>query len=122
MKLEYALVTSTSLPGDVKQSENFVSLDKKQWLDLVDYGEQLVSEDPDQELLFLICARGTADQRETDRLSKEEFERRKKNAETDLEEAERLAKEAGEREEELQKRRLSLRQKSKSIFNSLYGK
>ena len=122
MKLEYALVTSTSLPGTVKQSENYVSLDKKQWLDLVDYGEQLVSEDPDQQILFLICARGTDDQQEADRLSKEEFNIRKKNAESDLEEAERLAKEASEREEELQKRRLGLRQKSKSIFNSLYGK
>tara|TARA_R110000824_G_scaffold21943_2_gene81132 strand:+ start:176 stop:544 length:369 start_codon:yes stop_codon:yes gene_type:complete len=122
MQLEYALVTSTSLPTEVKQSENFVSLDKKQWLDMVDYGERLVSEDPDQKLLFLICARGTSEQREADRLSKEDFARRQKLAETDLEEVERLAKEAAAREESLEKNRLSLRQKSKTIFNSLYGK
>ena len=66
MNLDYALVTDSSLPEQVRESVNFVSLDKDQWLDLVDYSEEIVSEDSEQKILFLICARGTPEQEEAD--------------------------------------------------------
>ena len=66
MNLDYALVTDSSLPEQVRDSANFVSLDKDQWLDLVDYSEEIVNEDDEQNILFLICARGTAEQEEVD--------------------------------------------------------
>jgi hypothetical protein len=66
MNLDYALVTDSSLPEQVRDSANFVSLDKDQWLDLVDYSEEIVNEDDEQNILFLICARGTAEQEEAD--------------------------------------------------------
>ena len=46
MNLDYALVTSASLPDQVRDSANYVSLDKAQWLDLIDYSEHMASEDP----------------------------------------------------------------------------
>jgi len=75
MNLDYALVTDSSLPEQVKESVNYVSLDKDQWLDLVDYTADIVNEDPNQRVLFLICARGTPEQEEADRLRREEAER-----------------------------------------------
>jgi len=72
MNLDYALVTDSSLPEEVKGSVNYVSLDKDQWLDLVDYTADIVNEDDTQKVLFLICARGTPEQEEADRLRKEE--------------------------------------------------
>ena len=74
MRLDYALVTSSSLPEEVRASVNYVSLDKDQWLDIVDYSEDIVSEDEDQEVLLLICAKGTPEQEEADRLAREELE------------------------------------------------
>lgn len=71
MNLDYALVTDSSLPDEVKRSTNYVSLDKDQWLDLVDYTADIVNEDEGQKVLFLICARGTPEQEEEDRLRKE---------------------------------------------------
>ena len=46
MNLEYALVTSAVLPDQVKGSVNYVSLDRAQWMDLVDYSEDLVHDRP----------------------------------------------------------------------------
>ena len=122
MNLEYALVTSTSLPAQVKDSSNYVSLDKAQWMDLVDYSEDLVNEDPEQRVLLLICARGTADQEEADKLKQAELSAMESETREKLEEAEAMKR---SREEELAQRQASraeLRKKSKSIFNALYGK
>jgi len=122
MNIDYALVTSTSLPTEVKNSVNYVSLDKAQWLDLIDYSEDLANEDPDQRLLFLICARGTSEQEEADRLKQETLASREAATQTELEEA-RALKEAREQEQaEQRSKRTELRKKSKSIFNSLYGR
>ena len=71
MNLDYALVTSSSLPQQVRESVNYVSLDKDQWLDLVEYSEVIVNEDEGQDILLLICARGTPEQEEADRLERE---------------------------------------------------
>ena len=66
MSLEYALVTSSSLPSKVKESDHYVEVDKAQWLDLVDYSQEIVNQDPDQKVLFLIVAKGTAEQEAAD--------------------------------------------------------
>ena len=122
MNLDYALVTSASLPNQVKESVNYVSLDKAQWLDLIDYSEQMASEDPEQRILFLICARGTSEQEEADRLRREELAQMESDTKEKLEEAERLKREREQEEAERNSRRAELRKKSKSIFNALYGK
>ena len=70
MNLDYALVTSSSLPNEVRESVNYVSLDKDQWLDLVEYSEVIVNEDEDQDVLLLICAKGTPEQEEADRIER----------------------------------------------------
>ena len=64
--LQYALVTSSALPQEIAESRFYQSLDKTQWLDLVDYSTDLVQEDKDQEILFLIVAKGTSDQIDED--------------------------------------------------------
>ena len=77
--LQYALVTSSALPEQIAESEQYVELDKTQWLDLIDYSEGLVQTDEDQEILFLIVAKGTEDQIERDnarRVSKEAEKKR----------------------------------------------
>lgn len=122
MNLDYALVTSASLPDQVKGSVNYVSLDKAQWLDLVDYSEQLALEDPDQKILLLICARGTAEQEEADRLQQQELEAMEASTKQQLEEARRIKEEQEQQISEQEAKRRELRKKSKSIFNSLYGR
>ena len=72
--LEYALVTSSALPQDVKGSRYYESLEKDQWLDLVEYSSDLVKSNEGQEVLFLIVAKGTDDQ-----ITEDEERRAKKN-------------------------------------------
>lgn len=122
MNLEYALVTSTSLPEQVKAGSNYVSLDKAQWMDLVDYSEDLVNDDPEQRVLLLICARGTADQEEADKLKSQELSTMESETRRKLEEAEALQKDRQEELNARQSNRADLRKKSKSLFNALYGK
>lgn len=76
--LQYALVTSSALPEEIAESEQYVELEKTQWLDLIDYSEQLVKTDEDQEILFLIVAKGTQDQIEKDQARREAKEADKK--------------------------------------------
>ncbi len=64
--LQYALVTSSALPNEIQESEHYISIDKEQWLDLVDYSTEVVKTDESQEILFLIVAKGTEDQQEKD--------------------------------------------------------
>lgn len=135
MSLEYALITDSSLPEEVKESEYYVAVDKKQWLDLVDYSESLVDADPTQKILFLIVAKGTPEQEAADQERKlqeqAEEEERERKAEEERElllsqksaaELELLEKQRAEEEaaEKAEKERDALRQKSKSIFNALY--
>lgn len=146
MSLEYALITDSSLPNEVRESDYYITVDKRQWLDLVDYSEGLVDADPTQKILFLIVAKGTPEQEaadqerklaeaaaEEERLRKEEEERalllsQKSAAELELIERERLAKEKADLEkaaqeaeaEKVAREKASLRAKSKSIFNALY--
>ena len=108
MSLEYALVTSSSLPEKVKVSSNYVSVDREQWLDLVEYSQGLVDKDDSQKILFLIVAKGTTEQEDLDTQADAE-----ETAEQDR--LNRLEQEESERKGKL-------RSKSKSIFNALYGR
>jgi hypothetical protein len=65
-ELQYALVTSSALPSEIQESEHYIGLDKEQWLDLVDYSTEVVKTDQKQEILFLIVAKGTAEQQVED--------------------------------------------------------
>ena len=133
MSLDYALITSSSLPSEVKSSEYYVSVDKTQWLDLIEYSEGLVNSDPSQKVLFLIVAKGTPEQEAEDERRKKEklaeiekfnsskLEMEKSLAEQNaLKEARRLQEK--EKLEEDSERSKQLRDKSKSIFNALYNK
>lgn len=124
MSLEYALVTDSCLPEEVKKSEYFVAVDKKQWLDLIDYSEGLVDADPNQKVLFLIVAKGTPEQEEEAARKKAERQQEweRLNAEKQGAEQELLAKELAEKErlKREQEEKAKLRKKSESIFNALY--
>ena len=76
--LQYALVTSSALPQQIGESRFYQELDKTQWLDLIDYSEELVETDKDQEILFLIVAKGTSDQIEEDENRRQQKEADKK--------------------------------------------
>ena len=124
MSLEYALITDSCLPEEVKKSEYFVAVDKKQWLDLIDYSEGLVDADPNQKVLFLIVAKGTPEQEEEAARKKAERQQEweKLNAEKEGAEQQLLAKELAEKErlKREQEEKTKLRKKSESIFNALY--
>ena len=45
MSLDYSLITDSSLPDEVKSSSHYISVDKKQWIDLIEYSEDLVDSD-----------------------------------------------------------------------------
>jgi len=124
LSLEYALVTDSCLPEEVKKSEYFVAVDKKQWLDLIDYSEGLVDADPNQKVLFLIVAKGTPEQEEEAARKKAERQQEweKLNAEKEGAEQQLLAKELAEKErlKREQEEKTKLRKKSESIFNALY--
>ena len=129
MSLEYALVTSSSLPDQVRESAQFLSVDKTQWLDLVDYSQDIVNQDSTQEILFLIVAKGTPEQEAADKAREEarvaritELEARETRL-SELEEAELAeAKAESERLQAEDSKKRALRDKSKSIFNALYNR
>ena len=129
MSLDYALVTSSSLPNQVQGSEYYTQVDKAQWLDLVDYCEDLVEQDGSQNITFLIVAKGTEEQEQADR-AKKEAAKAEKEAHAALES--KSAAELAEKEQENRLKaakeaanaqtRKELRRKSKSIFNALYSR
>lgn len=127
MSLEYALITDSSLPNAVKESEYYVSVDKKQWLDLIDYSEGIVDQDPTQKILFLIVAKGTPEQeaedakrRQEEKEEKERLAKEKLDLEKSLSEQERINQEKKAAEALARQEQEDLRKKSKSIFNALY--
>lgn len=129
MSLEYALITDSSLPNAVKESDYYVSVDKKQWLDLIDYSEGIVDQDPTQKILFLIVAKGTPEQeaedakrRQEEKKEKQRLAQEKMDLEKSLSEQERLDQEKKAAEALARQEREDLRKKSKSIFNALYNR
>jgi vacuolar-type H+-ATPase subunit I/STV1 len=76
-ELKYALVTSSALPQEIAESRFYHELDKTQWLDLVDYSEELVNKGEHKEILFLIVATGTEAQVQEDNSRRELKEQEK---------------------------------------------
>lgn len=120
MSLEYALVTSSSLPNKVRESDYYTEVDKAQWLDLVDYCQTLNAQDPNQSVSFLIVAKGTEEQESADQARRESeaaavaSKSEREKAATAEHKAADLAASAARREQQ------KLRERSKSIFNALY--
>ena len=127
MSLEYALVTDSSLPVEIMSSDYYVNVEKKQWLDLVDYSESICKEDPSQRILFLIVAKGTPEQeaadakrREKEAAEAEKLEQERLSIQQGLAERESKAREEAAEAKRKSDEKIALRQKSKSIFNALY--
>ena len=133
MDLEYALITSSSLPGQVRESDYYTTLSKAQFLDLVDYSEVLVDQDSKQKVLLLMVAKGTPEQQEEDNQRKKLEAATAKAAQqaqnaalTKAQAAQaRLAQDEAERiksQAEDEGRRKALRDRSKAIINGLYNR
>jgi|TARA_R110000824_G_scaffold11959_4_gene52623 hypothetical protein len=133
MDLEYALITSSSLPDQVRESQYYATLNKEQFLDLVDYSEVLVSEDKSQKVLLLMVAKGTKDQEDEDVRRSDEADLAlkrtadlrsetlsKAEAEAELLAQEKLLRDSLKAEEDTRKK--SLRDRSRSIVNGLYNR
>lgn len=133
MDLEYALITSSSLPQQVRDSQYYATLNKEQFLDLVDYSEVLVSEDESQKVLLLMVAKGTQEQEDEDGRRRSEAIAAAKIASNIQAESlskaesesarlsqEKLSREALKAEEDSRKK--SIRERSRSIINGLYNR
>ena len=120
MSLEYALVTSSSLPNQVRESEYYTEVDKAQWLDLVEYCQQLSSQDESQQISFLIVAKGTEEQEAADE-ARSNAEEAALASKTEREKAATAEKKAADlAASSARQERQKLRDRSKSIFNALY--
>lgn len=106
--LQYALVTSSALPNEIQESEHYINIEKEQWLDLVDYSSELVKQDEEQEIIFLIVAKGTKEQQAEDdarrKAKSESIEKLKCDHDTHLETIEKLKAEITILEKEVDER------------------
>jgi len=92
-KITFSLVTSSSLMDKISSWESYESLDEEQYVDLISYSKELVSNNPSHKISFLIIAEGTE--------PKEEEAEIKNKEESD--------------------KKLAIRVRSKGILNSIYG-
>lgn len=122
MEVEYALVTSTALPSKVRESDNFLEVDEKQWLDLVEYSKKLEAENSSEKVMVLIVAQGTPEQQEEEKRRMEEEENRLAQLEAKEQEAERERLIQQELQEKKQREDARLRARSREIMNALYGR
>ena len=106
-QLDFALVTSDSLPKRIMSWDSYEALSEDQFIDLIDYSKELMGQDPNHEILFLVVAKGN-DEKEN------EEELKMKKLEEELAEAEKLKEVQNTKNNEL-------RERSKKILNSLYG-
>lgn len=107
-QINFALVTSDSLMDRIISWESYKSMDQDQYLDLIDYSKELVSSDEDHKITFLVVAEGV------DQVEEEEVNL-KKEAEEEIVRGEIL-------KEKKLKQSESLRNNSKDILNSIYGR
>lgn len=118
MEVDYALVTSSALPEQVKQSESFMHIDEGQWRDLLQYSKEIEASSSKEKILVLLVAQGTP---EEDKLEEEKA----LQAEQERKELERLKEFEQQKLEEENKQKeqqLKLRTKSKEIINAIYGR
>lgn len=122
MDLEYALVTSSSLPDKVKSSKNYLEVDKDQWFDLVEYSKKLEAQSDKEKVLVLIVAQGTPEQQAEEKKKEEEEAARIKALEKESQEAEREKLIQQELKEKEEREKARLRARSREIINALYGR
>lgn len=103
-QVNFALVTSNSLMDRVVSWESYQSMDQEQFLDLIDYSKDLINSDDDHKITFLVVAQGMDGIEEKEIALKEEAELNKQ-----------LQKEEA-------KKAYTLREESKNILNSIYGR
>ena len=98
--LNFALVTSNSLMDKIPSLSSYQRIEEDQYIDLINYSKELIVQDDNHKITFLVIAQGI------DGKEEEEFEEIKNQ----------------KIEAENQKvYRESLRDKSKSMLNSIYG-
>ena len=106
-QIKFALVTSNTLGQKIQNWESYEVLEEEQYLDLIDYSKDLVKQSANHEIMFLVVAKGS-----------DAEEERQGEKQKELEEA----LEQRQLEDNLsEERKTELREKSKSILNSLYG-
>ena len=106
-QIKFALVTSNTLGQKIQGWESYEVLEEEQYLDLVDYSKELVKQSANHEIMFLVVAKGSDAEEE-----REDEKQKQLQKALDEKEAE---------EEFSEERKSELREKSKSILNSLYG-
>ena len=122
MELEYALVTSSALPEKVRESSNFLEVEEKQWLDLVEYSKKLEAENEAEKVMVLIVAQGTPEQQEEERRAEEAEKARIAALEQKEQEAEREKLIQKEMQEKQARENARLRARSREIMNAIYGR
>ena len=122
MELEYALVTSSALPEKVRESSNFLEVEEKQWLDLVEYSKKLEAENEAEKVMVLIVAQGTPEQQEEERKAEEAEKARIAALEQKEQEAEREKLIQKEMQEKQARENARLRARSREIMNAIYGR
>ena len=122
MDVEYALVTSTALPEKVKESDNFLEVDERQWLDLVEYSKKLDAQSEDEKVMVLIVAHGTPEQQEEERRRQREEEERIASLEAEQAATEKEKLIQQEMEEKQKREDARLRARSREIMNAIYGR
>lgn len=106
-QLDFALVTSDSLPKKIRSWDSYEALSEDQFLDLIDYSKELMDQNPDHEILFLVVAKGEDSKENEDELKLKKLEEELAKAES-----EKIMNQSAKNE---------LRERSKKILNSLYG-
>ena len=122
MEVEYALVTSTALPSKVRESDNFLEVDERQWKDLVEYSKKLEAENEDEKVMVLIVAQGTPEQQEEEARKQRAEEDRIAALEAKEQEAEREKLIQQELKEKENREKARLRARSREILNAIYGR
>ena len=106
-QIDFALITSNSLMDKIPTWESYQSMEEPQFVDLIDYAKELVDSDDDHKITFLVIAEGV------DEIEQKEDEKVQLiNEQVAQENEKKLEKEKSQK---------SLREKSKSILNSIYG-
>jgi hypothetical protein len=106
-QIDFALITSNSLMGKIPSWESYQSMSEDQYLDLIDYSKELIASDADHRITFLVIAEGVDAVEEQEEEEKTELVSQKEQLENEKLEQSKLKE--------------SLRNKSRSILNSIYG-
>jgi hypothetical protein len=87
--------------------ESYQSVSEEQYLDLINYSKELIEEDSEHRITFLVIAQGI------DSVEKQEYQEK--------EELEKTIQQQKEIEDQQRAEKSLIRENSKSILNSIYG-